>query len=282
MTIVNDGPGYSEKDIEELLQDRRFLAAVHNYALDQLTLGQAMILAAPNAPVFPPKFKLNWPGYEQLIHEIARRIVTGRVVVPKSLRDEFSDIYAGPIVDTRARFRSGAPVYKFSGLETMPPDANPLTPRRKAFDEDDIKELMKDPCFLACIDSYRQGIITLYDVRARLFGDASHLPRGLSHEGFLRLAFEIINRIQDGRISLPPTLRDDCAFAYAPGSNNECDPSLTYHDRDGDGEMSNYLVVDAFIAPFAAASVGPVGDRGGLRAPDVNFFPARAGARGST
>jgi len=218
VTTIEENPGYSEDDIQELVKDRRFLAAVHNYALHRLTLGQAIIMASSQPSLVPERFKLNLIGYERAVHEIAKRILSGRLVVPSDLRDEYSDIYSGPVIDAPPHFQVGPPRYKFSELESLPAQINPLTRRRKLFNDNDIRELTNDPCFLACIDAYRQGIVTLGDVLERAFGDRGYPPRLLAHDAFRDLAFEVVRRIGDGRVPLPGTLRQDCAFAYEPGT----------------------------------------------------------------
>jgi hypothetical protein len=109
----------------------------------------------------------------------------------------------------------------------MPRETNPLTVRRDSFNEDDIRELTREVRFLACIDAYSKGGgITLADVLLRLGGDISDPPRFLSVSAFSGLAHEVAKRIQEGRIPLPSNIRDDYAFAYAPGTAGE-DPTLT-------------------------------------------------------
>jgi hypothetical protein len=93
---------------------------------------------------------------------------------------------------------------KFSELESIPAQTNPLAPRRSVFTEEDIQELSKNMVFLACVDAYRLQLIDMVVLLRRAFGDDVYPPRLLSVEGFQRLLVEMGRRISRGEIALPP------------------------------------------------------------------------------
>lgn len=215
---TEDNLDYSEEDIQELMKDRRFLAAVHNYALDRLTLGQTITMAASKLPLLPERFNLSLLRYERAIHEVARRVVTGQVDIPKDLSEEYAEIYLETTTVAPPGLDIGAPKFRFSELEKLSPQMSPLTVRRRSFNEDDIRELKNDIRFLACMDAFHQGIISLRDVVERITGDGAYPPRLLSYEAFRGLAHEVMRRVESGAIVMPSTLRENCAFAYEPGT----------------------------------------------------------------
>jgi hypothetical protein len=205
-------PGYTEADIEEMINNRRFLAAVHSYALGRLTIGQAISSSAGyRVPAAPEKFRHNLTAYWRFIHEIAKRIVSGRIAIPPGLEREYADIYAARVPEL---WRNRLGSYTFSELESMPVEVSPLPVRRQSFEEEDIRALLSDPLILACIDAYGQGMGSFNEAVRRMFGDANFHPRNLSGQAFLGLAFEVIQRIKDGRIALAPSLRDQHPSAY--------------------------------------------------------------------
>jgi hypothetical protein len=74
---------YSEADIERLLQDPRFIAAVHGYSLDLYPLGEVAIRWANGRQPRSPR-GIEILGYKQLFHEVAERIADGRIEVDDS------------------------------------------------------------------------------------------------------------------------------------------------------------------------------------------------------
>jgi hypothetical protein len=219
MSSVQPESGYTDADIQELIEDRRLLAAVDAYAHDRLTMGQAMVLSAP--PLIPARFGSNLVVYQRAIHEIALRILAGTIAVPVKLQEEYPAIYSEQPPKVPWHLHTGARVYKFSELESMSAEVSPLTNRRDWFNEEDIREVTKDPKILACIDAYGQQLMNFAEARLRMFGDLNYFPRGLSDSALLDLALEVVRRIRDGRIVLAPSLRDDYAIVYEPKASNE-------------------------------------------------------------
>jgi hypothetical protein len=83
---------YSEADVERLLQDPRFVAAVHGYSLDLYPLGEVAIRwANGRQPRLPRGIEIL--GYKQLFHEVAERIADGRIKIDDSVRREYGDCY---------------------------------------------------------------------------------------------------------------------------------------------------------------------------------------------
>jgi hypothetical protein len=82
--VTTQGLLYTEADIDRLLHNRRFLAAVHAYSLGTYPLGEAVTRAAEARPYVPRWIEIL--GYDQLIHEVAERIYNGEVVIPGALR----------------------------------------------------------------------------------------------------------------------------------------------------------------------------------------------------
>jgi hypothetical protein len=210
-------PGYSETDIAKFIEDPRLLAGTHAYAHDKISIGQVMEIArsSPQDILLPTWFKSDVLAYSRMIHEIARRIISGRIPATERIYEKHPDV--------RARFGRPTPnyysPYKFSELEGMPPELNPIAARRERFDEADIQEILKEPRMLACLDAYCQGITTLRETQRRMFGNAHYLPRSLSQTALLHLAFEVCERIKSGRIVVPATFRDQYGFAYSPPGN---------------------------------------------------------------
>jgi len=103
---------------------------------------------------------------------------------------------------------------RFSTIENTPPEYNRYMARRDQFDEEDLQALIKDEHKLACLDAYGQELMNFYE--ARMFGDAEYLPRNLSSQALLELAFEVCHRIRGGRIVLSVSIRRDHVSAYVP------------------------------------------------------------------
>jgi hypothetical protein len=211
-------PGFSDSDIVDLLKDQRFRTAVHAYAHDKLTLGEAVFIAANRAvrgSWVPPRFDLNISTYLRLFHEVAKRIRAKTIVIDEN---ELADVEAAKPQDLPELFTWGVREFKFSKLEELPQDMHPLRVLSDSFDETDIAELIRDPRVLAGIDAYTQGFGTLGDMRQRVFGDEDHVPRSLSHEAFWNLIVEIkkADRRRRHSAAAGPTRRpsvDLCAFA---------------------------------------------------------------------
>jgi hypothetical protein len=83
------------------------------------------------------------------------------------------------------------------------------------YDEADIAELIKNEYFLACIDTFRRGLINGFDVQNKVYPDGN-LPRDLSDVAYARLQIEIGRRLWDGRLSLPPDIESRHPDAYRP------------------------------------------------------------------
>ncbi|MDB5598663.1 MAG: hypothetical protein JWN71_707 [Xanthobacteraceae bacterium] len=213
------GFGYSKDDVEDLLQCRRFLAAVSLYGQDRLTLGQAHILSFPPPHYAPERYLFNHIGYERIMHEVARRIATGTMALPEDISRDVDMVMSD--AESLGRRMDNISTHKFSEFEAMPVAVNPLTVRREKFTEEDIEEFIKDSRFLACVDAYRNSIVALRTVMIRVFGDASYAPRLLSIEAFFALTKEVIARIEDGRIVLPGSIRTDHPFAYIPSPDDQ-------------------------------------------------------------
>ncbi len=96
-----------------------------------------------------------------------------------------------------------------------------LALKRATFSEDDLSELIKNELFLACVDAFRRQLITGGEAMQMMFPDLKDIPRDLSLGAYLSLQIEVAQRIQDGRLSLPPNLPDRYPTVYRQGANDQ-------------------------------------------------------------
>jgi hypothetical protein len=216
MSSTEPPPGYSEAEIDTWLADRRLVAAVYAYAHDQLTLGQVMAIARPSAqePLIPKWFNASMDelAYARMIHEIAKRTLAGRIAVTEDIFRDYPNVQG----QFGAKTPGSLSPDLFSTIENMPPEMNPYLARREHFEEEDLRELIKDPRILACIHAFCQNLVTLGEARRRMFGNVRYPPRKLSSSALTDLAFEVCYRIKDGRITVPGSLQVDHPEAYVP------------------------------------------------------------------
>jgi hypothetical protein len=64
------------------------------------------------------------------------------------------------------------------------------------------------------MDAYLQDLITGREAKDRLYQDLKDNARDLSPTAYLALQIEVVNRIKDGRLTLPPNLRAKYPEAY--------------------------------------------------------------------
>jgi hypothetical protein len=142
--MVQHGLYYTENDIEKVLQNPRFLAAVQAYSMDLFPLGEALVRAAEAKPYYPKSLEIA--GYVQLFHEVAERIFDGRIKVPEGLRQEYREIYdeKEPKDPQAERFFSARDFMKFTELQQPEIKKKMLGLFRLQYDEEDIRELIKD------------------------------------------------------------------------------------------------------------------------------------------
>jgi hypothetical protein len=205
---------YTENDIEKFVHGRRFLAAVHSYSMDLIPLGEAIVRATETKPYYPRTLEIV--GYVQLFHEVADRIHDGRFPIPDGLHQEYCDIYEQqePKDPEEVRFFSARDFMKFTELRQPEVKKKMLNLFRREYNEEDIRELIKDRKLLAAIDAYGRGLISLQEVKESVFGDFNANPRDLNFEAFKLLCFEVVHRIRAGLIRIPPDLEEEFADIY--------------------------------------------------------------------
>jgi len=203
-------PDYTEEDLEAVVSDQRFIAAAHAYSLNLISLGLALSIVPRRQSKLPSPF-----AFTRLFHEVAVRINDGRLALPPNLRDDHPDTYDKPRDMTVLAGYEGLP-FSLDFEELNRPDefARYLALRRWKFNEFDIEEMIKNEFFLACVDSWRKGLISGGDAREMLFPDAKDLPRDLSESGYLWLQTEVTRRIIAGEITLPSDLPAKFPIAY--------------------------------------------------------------------
>jgi hypothetical protein len=214
--MAQHGLYYTENDIEKFRDNRRFLAAAHAYSLDIIPLGEAIVRAAETKPYYPKTLEIL--GYVQLFHEMAERISDGTVHVPDSLQQEFRQTYdaTGHKDPVAVRFFSARDFMKFSELRRPEVKQKTLDLFRREYDEADISELIKNKKLLAATDAYGKGLISLQQLKESVFGDFNANPRDLSFFAFKDLTFELVRRIQSGRIQIPRNLEEEFKDVYHP------------------------------------------------------------------
>ncbi len=201
---------YTEEVLEAAVNDQRFIAAAHAYSLNLISLGLALSLVPRGQSKLPSPF-----AFTRLFHEVATRINDGRIALPPNLRDDHPDLYNPPKDMTVLAGYEGPP-FSLGFGELNGPDefARYLALRRWKFNEFDVEEMIKDELFLACMDSWRKGLISGGDAREMLFPDLKNLPRDLSESAYLWLQTEVTRRIVAGELALPPGLPDKYPTAY--------------------------------------------------------------------
>lgn len=216
--MIQHGLFYTENDIEKFLGNRRFLAAAQAYSMDIIPLGEAIIRAAEAKPYYPRALEIV--GYVQLFQEVAERISDGRIRVPDGLREEYREIYdqKGQKDPEEVRYFSDRDFMKFTEMRQPDVKKKMLNLFRREYDEEDIRELIKNKRLLAAIDAYGRGLIDLQRVKESVFGDFNANPRDLEFSAFKKLCFEIVHRIRAGSIQIPVGLEQEFADIYHPPS----------------------------------------------------------------
>jgi len=206
-------PDYTEEDLEVLGKDRRYMAAAHAYALGLMSLGLG--LSTGLGAVRGQRKLLSPFAFTRLFHEVARRIVDGRISVPPDIRHDHPEIYNPPKDAAVLGGYEGLP-FSLNFHELNQPDmyARYLELRRWKPNEDDIQEMIKNEFFLASIDSWCKGLINGIEAMNLLFPDLKDLPRDLSASGYAWLQTEVAERILNGQLVLPPDLPQKYPAAY--------------------------------------------------------------------
>jgi hypothetical protein len=88
---------YDEEDIEELIKDKRLLAAIDAYGRVLISLRQVKELVFSDFNANPRD--LSFSAFQSLCREVVRRIQAGRIQIPRGLEEEFADIYHPPPVE---------------------------------------------------------------------------------------------------------------------------------------------------------------------------------------
>jgi hypothetical protein len=217
-------PGFTEEDIQALVALPKFLAAARGYAEDLIPMGWATseISRKKQARQFPEKFQLNNVITGRAFHEIARRIRHGVLVVSPEIVASFPEFTGRPDGVSDEDWMLW-PFFTYSEMEAAPPDLKPFRMTYETYDDEDFSEIVKDEHLLACIDAYRQNIITLGEATFRRFGDiaafGSHwAPRTLSVHAYWCLVCEIGDRMDKGQMLPDPTWRQRFPDAYAPAT----------------------------------------------------------------
>jgi hypothetical protein len=204
------GIRYTEDDIERLIARRRFLAAVHAYSMDIFPLGEAVTRAAGPPPYTP--LGIEAAASNQLIQEVAERIVAKKITVPDDIRQEYPDIYRSyePGQDY-----FGARTLRFSELLDPTVKKKEFQLYRDEFDETDIQAILADRRALAAFDAYRT-MLPLGRLKTLLYGDLNAHPRDLSFDAFVRLSLVVVERMKRGEIEVPAELRREFPEMHAP------------------------------------------------------------------
>jgi len=209
---------YTEADIERLLEDPRFVAAVHGYSLDIYPLGEVAIRwANGRQPRLPRGIEIG--GYEQLFHEVAERMADGRIKVDESVRREYRDCYDPESRKPPNERFDTTELLKFSELKQ--PDVKKIALQlfRRTYDETDIQELIKDRRFLAGVDAWRKSRFGFLYFQRIVYGDPYGNPRDLQFQALHKLGFEVVRRIESGQMSLPANLEEEFPEIYQPPGN---------------------------------------------------------------
>src|SRR5262249_26960970 len=151
------------------------------------------------------------------IHEAAEKIFEKKITIPDDLQETYADFY-------RDRLRPahvpplGASFYDlfFSELRVSPMTETLLRREREVFSEEDIESTIANKRLLAGVDAYGKGLITLGDVKERVFGNANFNPSELSFNAFRLLCIEIVNRIHRGIIVVPESYEVEFQDLYRP------------------------------------------------------------------
>ena len=220
MTDHSDYPAdYTERDLQALIAERRFLAAADAYAADLIPLGHARNLGfgSPRSlGTLPHSFALT-----RVFHEVATRIADGRIDVSPELRREFPYFYnhtwsPSPFAPTSPPF-----TLNFSELNLRTNYDRYLKLRRSRYRESDIQELLKNELFVAAVDAFRQGEITGGQAMDLVFPDITKIPNDLSSGAYLDIQIVVGRRMHEGKILVPPGIRDRHPEAYAIGTFRE-------------------------------------------------------------
>jgi hypothetical protein len=204
---------FTQDDIQRLLPNRRFLAAVHAYSKDIIPLGEVPHRATERSPCIPRWIEIL--GYFQLIQEVAERIFDGRLTVAQQLCLEYPDAYDSHIPDAR-RF-DHYHNFRFPDLAKNPDlKKRALVLFRRTYEQKDIDELIKDRRVLAGIDAYGKGIISFGAMKELVFGDLHATPRELEFLAFHKLCLDVVPRIRAGTIHVPTALEGEFPEIYHP------------------------------------------------------------------
>jgi hypothetical protein len=210
--MTTQGLLYTDDDIRRFLASRRFLAAVHAYSMGRYPLGEAVMRATEGYPKAPRSIGIT--GYNQLIQEVAERIVDGKITVPEELRPDYSEIYT--VTERSVPEYYGAEALMFSELREPGVKKEALNLYRRTYDEEDIQEFVKDRRFLAAIDAYMAQLLTFGQMKEIQFGDQYAHPRELSFDAFSQLIFNAQDQIRKGAIQIPPGLKEEFPDIYHP------------------------------------------------------------------
>jgi hypothetical protein len=105
---------------------------------------------------------------------------------------------------------------KFSELKQPDFKKKALQLFRRAYDEADIQELIKDRRFLAGVDAWRKSRLGFLQFQQTVYGDLYGNPRDLQYEALHQLGFEVVRRIESGQIRLPANLEEEFPEIYRP------------------------------------------------------------------
>jgi hypothetical protein len=111
-------------------------------------------------------------------------------------------------------YQLGLLIFKFSDFENMSRNENPLTVWRERHTEEDIEELAKDRRMLASLDALSKGIVSFRACIFRILGPSLDRPRDLGVVPLTIVMQEVLDRMKDGRVAVPPGLQDEFPFAY--------------------------------------------------------------------
>lgn len=213
--LSNYEPDYTEDDLQALIQEPRFLAAAKAYADDLVPLGLARDFGV-GAPRSLGKIPSS-AALTRLFHETARRIAIGQIHVAADLWSQYHDAFNSYKTNWNKRPNSATfPLAAmFSDLRMSENYNKYLKRRRVQFDEADLTEMTKNEYFLACIDAFRRGLISGYDVRNKIYPDGN-LPRDLSTTAYSLLQTEMGRRLWNGRVVLPSEIERRYPDAYQP------------------------------------------------------------------
>jgi hypothetical protein len=213
--MVRPNTHFTEEQIRQLTTDHRFLAAVHAYSMNMFPLGEAVVRAAKERPYVPREF--NTLQYCRLIQEVAELIHNKQIDVPAEIELRYPEAYAG--YEARQDYY-GSQAFRFYELLDPAIKKDGLQYYRDDFDEADIREIISDKRALAGIDAYRTTL-TLWRLKALLYGDADAHPRDLSFDAFRRLCHAVVEKIMSGEISVPAGLHDEFPEFYASEDSEE-------------------------------------------------------------